>query len=75
MSYDFSRRQLLLTAGSTAALAFASPRMALAQTRTDITRGTVQPLPIAITDIGDADVPPAGVNSPFGQSAQCTDGL
>jgi TolB protein len=50
MSYEFSRRQLLLTAGSTAALAFASPRMALAQTRIDITRGTVQPLPIAITD-------------------------
>jgi len=50
MSYDFSRRQLLLTAGSTAALALTSPRMAVAQTRIDITRGTVQPLPIAITD-------------------------
>ena len=50
MTYDFSRRQLLLTAGSTAALALTSPRMAVAQTRIDITRGTVQPLPIAITD-------------------------
>jgi TolB protein len=50
MSFDFTRRKLLLAAGSTAALALAGPRMALAQTRIDITRGTVQPLPIAITD-------------------------
>jgi TolB protein len=39
-----------MAAGSTAALALASPRLAGAQTRIDITRGTVQPLPIAITD-------------------------
>ena len=54
MSFEFSRRKLLMAAGSTAALALAAPRMAPAQTRIDITRGTVQPLPIAITDfVGD----------------------
>lgn len=54
MSFEFSRRKLLLAAGSTAALALAAPRAALAQTRIDITRGTVQPLPIAITEfVGD----------------------
>jgi TolB protein len=50
MFSDFSRRKFLMAAGSTAALALASPRLAGAQTRIDITRGTVQPLPIAITD-------------------------
>lgn len=50
MSNEFSRRRLLMAAGSTAALALATPRLSLAQTRIDITRGTVQPLPIAITD-------------------------
>jgi TolB protein len=56
MTSAFSRRKLLLAAGSTAAMALAAPRMALAQTRIDITRGTVQPLPIAITDfVGEGD--------------------
>ncbi len=50
MFQEFSRRRLLLTAGSTAALALAGSRVSPAQTRIDITRGTVQPLPIAITD-------------------------
>ena len=30
-------------------------------------------LPVAVSDIGDEAVPPAGVVSPFGQSANCTD--
>ena len=56
MTFAFSRRHLLLGAGSTAALALASPRPTFAQTRIDITRGTVQPLPIAITDfVGEQD--------------------
>ncbi|MBY0532570.1 MAG: Tol-Pal system beta propeller repeat protein TolB [Xanthobacteraceae bacterium] len=56
MPYEFSRRKLLLTAGSTAALALAGSRAPRAQTRIDITRGTVQPLPIAITDfVSDGD--------------------
>ncbi len=55
MTFAFSRRNLLLGAGSTAALALAAPR-SFAQTRIDITRGTVQPLPIAITDfVGEQD--------------------
>lgn len=32
-------------------------------------------LPIAVADAGDATIPPPAVNSPFGQSAQCTDAL
>ncbi len=56
MTFAFSRRNLLLGAGSTAALALALPRHTFAQTRIDITRGTVQPLPIAITDfVGEQD--------------------
>jgi TolB protein len=56
MSHQFSRRNILMAAGSTAALALAAPRASLAQTRIDITRGTVQPLPIAITDfVGEGD--------------------
>jgi TolB protein len=56
MTAMFSRRNLLLTAGSSAALALAGSRSSLAQTRVDITRGTVQPLPIAITDfVSDGD--------------------
>jgi TolB protein len=56
MTFAFSRRKLLLGAGSTAAIALAGPRLASAQTRIDITRGTVQPLPIAITDfVGDQE--------------------
>jgi len=56
MTFAFSRRNLLLGAGSTAALALAAPRLSFAQTRIDITRGTVQPLPIAITDfVGEQD--------------------
>jgi TolB protein len=56
MTVEFSRRNLLLTAGSSAALALASPRMAISQTKVDITRGTVQALPIAITDfVGEND--------------------
>ncbi|MGE0602991.1 MAG: Tol-Pal system protein TolB, partial [Xanthobacteraceae bacterium] len=56
MTVTFSRRNLLLSAGSTAALAVAAPRLSLAQTRVDITRGTVQALPIAITDfVGEQD--------------------
>ncbi len=56
MTALFSRRNLLLTAGSSAALALAAPRVPFAQTRVDITRGTVQPLPIAITDfVSDGD--------------------
>jgi TolB protein len=52
---EFSRRNLLLTAGSAATLSLL-PRAALAQTRVDITKGTVQPLPIAITDfVGEPD--------------------
>ncbi|MGE0339750.1 MAG: Tol-Pal system beta propeller repeat protein TolB [Xanthobacteraceae bacterium] len=50
MTAQLSRRNLLLAAGSTAALALGAPRLSLAQTRVDITRGTVQPLPIAITE-------------------------
>ena len=50
MTYDLSRRKLLLAAGSTAALALAQPRAAIAQARIEITRGVVQPLPIAITE-------------------------
>lgn len=57
MTVTFSRRNLLLSAGSTAALALAAPRLARAQTRVDITRGTVQALPIAITDFtGEQDI-------------------
>ncbi len=54
---EFSRRNLLLTAGSAATLALTGiPRTALAQTRVDITKGTVQPLPIAITEfVGEPD--------------------
>jgi TolB protein len=56
MFSDLSRRKFLMTASSTAALAVASPRLARAQTRIDITRGTVQPLPIAITDfVGEGE--------------------
>jgi len=56
MRNEFSRRRLLMAAGSTAALALTAPRISLAQTRIDITRGTVQPLPIAITDfVGEAE--------------------
>ena len=44
MTVTFSRRNLLLSAGSTAALAVTAPRLSLAQTRVDITRGTVQAL-------------------------------
>lgn len=32
-------------------------------------------LPVAVADIGDSTIPPAGRNSPFGQSAVCTDAL
>ncbi len=56
MTVKFSRRNLLLSAGSAATLALAGSRTSLAQTRVDITRGTVQPLPIAITDfVGEND--------------------
>jgi len=54
---EFSRRNLLLTAGSAATLALTGlPRAARAQTRVDITKGTVQPLPIAISEfVGEPD--------------------
>ena len=59
MPFELSRRSLLLSTGSAVAAA-GMPRLALAQTRVDITRGTVQPLPIAITDFtggqGEQDV-------------------
>jgi TolB protein len=45
----FTRRSLLLS-GSAAALAVAGPRSSFGQTRVEINRGVVQPLPIAITD-------------------------
>jgi TolB protein len=51
MTLQLSRRNLLLTGASAATAALAGvPGAARAQTRVDITRGTVQALPIAITE-------------------------
>jgi TolB protein len=57
----WSRRQLLATASGAAAAAVLGVRPASAVLRLDITQGTIQPLPVAITDFlgggaGDAEV-------------------
>lgn len=40
---------------------------------TESKQSVLMRLPVAISDIGDGDVPPAGRTSPFGQSVNCTD--
>jgi TolB protein len=49
-SGEWTRRGVLLGAVSAAALSATWPRPAAAQLRLDVTQGTVQPLPIAVTD-------------------------
>ncbi|HMN51913.1 MAG TPA: Tol-Pal system beta propeller repeat protein TolB [Xanthobacteraceae bacterium] len=58
MTFEISRRNLLLSAGGAAAASLTGAG-ALAQTRIEITKGTIQPLPIAITEFvggGDNDM-------------------
>jgi TolB protein len=59
----WSRRQLLATASGAAAAAFVGARSAAAVLRLDITQGTIQPLPVAITEF-------AGTNSGEGEGGR-----
>lgn len=38
---------------------------------TESSQSTLMNLPVAVGDVGDSTVPPAGVNSPFGQANAC----